>query len=429
MPRKFAILMLLLVIFISSSLSPSSQAQILRESEFGVNSHIASRYGNYDVMNWPADVIAGSGAGWVREDFHWFWIEPQQGNFQWEYYDRMVDLLVGRGLHIIGVLGHPPGWATYEPGDDPSGPSFYAPDPQRFAEFAAQVVMRYRHRIVHWEIWNEPDNPQFWLPHPDPIAYAELLSTVYPVISAVAPESNVLIGGLNPFDSSFLQTIAEHGAWWAFDIINIHPYVDPATPEAQGEIGMASIKSIERVTSWAGGKPIWVTEYGWSSLPTDRDPAGQASEEDQANYMVRAAVLLRAAGVWRVLWYSIKDEVHNGYGLMRFAGNYDDYSQPRPAYTAFVTLNRQLGGADFERPLDEIRLVSGGGVYAYRFLQDDATVDVIWALEPSIIQVPTGHAEAEVYNRNGNHWTVTAEQGALRLYPDESPIYVRQPRK
>jgi hypothetical protein len=114
---------------------------------------------------------------------------------------------------------------------------------------------------------------------------------------------------------------------------------------------------------------------------------------------------------------------------MRFAGNYDDYSQPRPSYTAFVTLNQQLGGADFERPLDEIRLVNGGGVYAYRFLQDDATVDVIWSLEPSIIQVPTRHAEAEVFNRNGNRWTVTAEQGALRLYPDESPIYVRQPRK
>lgn len=426
MPNKFITLLLLFIVFTSGTLPVSTQAQTVRTSEFGVNSHIASRYGNYEVMNWPADVIAGSGAGWVREDFHWFWIEPEQGRFQWDYYDRMVDLLVGRGLNVIGVLGHPPGWATAEPGDAPSGPSFFAPDPQRFAEFAAQVVIRYRYRIVHWEIWNEPDNPQFWLPKPDPVAYADLLSKVYPVISALAPESNVLIGGLNPFDSSFLQTIAEHGAWWAFDILNIHPYVDPAMPEAQGEIGLAAIKSIERVTSWAGGKPIWVTEYGWSSRPTDRDPAGTISEEDQANYMVRGAVLLRAAGVWRVLWYSIKDEVNNGYGLMRFARNYDDYSQPRPAYTTFVTLNQQLGGSTFERRLDEVSVVSGGSVYAYRFVRNNETIDVIWALTPSVVLLPTGAATADVYNRNGDRWTVAAENGALRLYPDGSPIYVRQ---
>lgn len=428
MSRTSIILPLLFIIFATSWLPSSSQAEALRASEFGVNSHIASRYGNYDVMNWPADVIAGSGAGWAREDFHWFWIEPEQGRFQWDYYDHMVDLLVGRGINIIGVLGHPPGWATPEPGDDPSGISFYAPDPQRFAEFAAAVVYRYRHRIMHWEIWNEPDNPQFWLPHPDPVAYAHLLSTVYPIISAAAPEANVLIGGLNPFDPSFLQTIAEVGAWWAFDIINIHPYVDPARPEDNGEIGRAAIANIQNIASWAGGKPIWVTEFGWSSRPTERDPDGITSEEDQANYLVRGSVLLRASGVWRVLWYSIKDEVHNGYGMLRFAGNFDDYSQPRPSYSAFVTLNRQLGGASFERPLEEITVESGGSVYAFRFVRDGETIDVLWALTPSSIRLPTQHAGADVYNRDGNRWSVAAEEGALRLFSDQSPIYVRQAR-
>lgn len=426
--RRSIVLVFLFVVCISSSIPPTSQAYVPPLSAFGVNSHIASRYGNYAVMEWPADVIAGSGAGWAREDFHWFWIEPEQGRFQWDYYDRMVDLMTSRGINIIGVLGHPPGWATPEPSDAPTDISFYAPDPHAFTDFAAAVVHRYRYRIVHWEIWNEPDNPNFWLPQPDPIAYGQLLSTVYPVIKAVAPEANVLLGGVNPFDPSYLQTIAEIGAWWAFDIINIHPYVDPGRPEDHGEIGIAAISNIQTVTDWAGGKPIWVTEYGWSSRPSDRDPAGQTDEEEQANYLVRGAVLLRAAGVWRVLWYSIKDETQNGYGMMRFAGNYDDYSQPRPAYSAFVVLNQQLAAAQFERRLDEIDIIGGESVYAIRFVNDSETVDVIWALKPSTILLPTAHTEAEVVSRDGHRWTVTAENGALRLYPDERPIYLRQPR-
>lgn len=409
---------------------PSSQAQEERViSEFGVNSHIASRYGNYDVMTWPADVIASTQAGWVREDFHWFWIEQEKGQFEWTYYDRMVDLLLERNLNIIGVLGHPPGWATYEPGDDLRGPSFYAPDPYHFADFAAAVVQRYRGKIVHWEIWNEPDNANFWLPQPDPYAYANLLSVVSARISLAAPETNILLGGVNPFDTRFLRIIAEVGAWWAFDILNIHPYVDPLPPEADGGIGNAALSDIYELMSWAGQKPIWVTEFGWSTIPTDRDPAGLTTEHDQANYLVRGAVMLRAAGVHRVLWYSIKDEVHSGYGMLRFASNHDDYSQPRPSFTAFANLNRMLGGAWFEREVTEI--IRGGTerVYALRFVQEPANVDVIWSLSPTMIRLPTPHNGVEVVDRDGNRWWEGAVNGYVTLYPNQSPIYVRQLRQ
>lgn len=422
---------LILSLFVLVGLLPSSSSQANAPvlSEFGVNSHIASRYNNYYVMHWPADVIASSGAGWVREDFHWFWIEPQDGRFQWDYYDRMVELYSARNTNIIGVLGHPPGWGTLHPNDDPAAPSFYAPDPELFADFAAEVVKRYRYKVLHWEIWNEPDNPQFWLPHPDPVAYAQLLSTVYMRVKEVAPEVNILMGGINPFDSTFLRTIAEIGAWWSFDIINIHPYVDPAMPEDNGGIGHSAMEHILSVMNRAGSKPVWVTEYGWSSKPSDRDPVGIVNEHDQANYLVRGAVLLRAAGAQRILWYSMKDEQHNGYGMMRFAQAYDDYSQPRPSYNAFSNLNQQLAGAGFKRPLHEvIKIDETAEVYALRFSHEQETIDVIWSLQPTMILLPTPHASAQVFNRDGAAWQVEAESGMLHLFPDDSPLYVRQPR-
>jgi hypothetical protein len=139
--------------------------------------------------------------------------------------------------------------------------------------------------------------------------------------------------------------------------------------------------------------------------------------------------LLRAAGAQRILWYSIKDEIHNGYGMIRFARAYDDYSQPRPSYTAFSNLNRQLANAQFERYLHEV-LVSDedAQVYALRFIQDNETVDVIWSLSPTSISLPTPHSHATIVNRNGDRWQEKAEGHMLRLYPNQSPIYVRQPR-
>jgi hypothetical protein len=428
MSRPAALAFVLSLLLLLLSIVPAASSYQSAASPFGVNSHIASRFTNYDVLHEPADMVASMGAGWVREDFHWFWIEPQPGVYQWAYYDRMVELFAARNVQIIGVLGHPPGWATPEPGDDPHNISFYGPDPQRFAEFAEQVVRRYKHHIVHWEIWNEPDNPQFWKPHPDPVAYAELLRTTYTHIRGTDPAATVLLGGVNPFDTRFLQALAANNAWWAFDVLNIHPYVDPAHPEAHGEIGLSALAALQEVTRWAGEKPIWVTEYGWSSRPSNRDPLGRISEEDQANYLVRGAVLLREAGAQRILWYSMKDERQNGYGMMRFAQSHDDYSQPRPAFDAFATLSEQLGSAHFERRLYEITPLTEGPVYALRFGTPFETIDVIWSITPATILLPTAQQEIEVINRDGNRWYVPAVGGYARLYPDQRPIYVRQPR-
>ncbi|NJL32756.1 MAG: hypothetical protein HC893_01475 [Chloroflexaceae bacterium] len=293
---------------------------------------------------------------------------------------------------------------------------------------------RYRNSITHWEIWNEPDNPQFWKPAPDPIAYARVLSATSAEISLVAPEANILLGGINPYDTAFLRTIAEAGAWWSFDILNIHPYVDPATPEDNGGMAGTAMANMQSVMNWAGQKPVWVTEYGWSARPSDRDPAGSTTEDEQASYLVRGAALLRAAGVQRILWYSIKDEVHNGYGLLRFASNYDDYNDPRPALTAFRVLNQRLTGATFERYRYDFQVVGEHGntgqqnVYVLRFVRGGETIDVVWSLVPGVILLTADQPQARLFNRDGFDWTVQAEGNRLRLYVGQTPLYVVQPR-
>lgn len=346
MHRLFRLLALLfpLTLLFSTPAATASPPVAPRDTVFGINSHLASRYPNYQTLSQPAGVLADTGAGWAREDFQWHRIEPQPGRFDWGFTDRVVELLTARGINIVGVLGPSVGWATPFAGDKSSNVSFYPPDPQRYAAFAQAVVAHYRGRVSYWEVWNEPDNAHYWQPAPDPAAYARLLQTAAPAIKAANPEAKVLLGGLVPFDLSFLRAIGASGAWSAFDILSLHPYVDPASPEG-GQIGVAGVGAAKALADSLGPKPIWVTEVGWATGPGDRDPAGKTDEATQANFLVRAAALLRAAGAERVLWYSFKDEGRfNPYGLLRYGAGQTDYSQPKPALVAFHTLAQQLAG-------------------------------------------------------------------------------------
>jgi len=317
----------------------------LADAPFALNTHLATRYPDPQSMNVPADLAARSGATWAREDVHWWRVQPTPDTWDWTFTDAAFRALIQRGITIVGVLGHPPGWATPDPADAPSGYSFSAPDPDRFAAFAYAVAHRYSRYIKHWEIWNEPDNPLFWKPAPDPAAYATLLERASAAVHSAVPGAQVLIGGVNPFDTTFLKSVADAGAWNSFDILAIHPYVDPATPEA-GNI-LAAADGVRALAARWGPKPIWVTEIGWASGRSDHDAVGITDEQGQADLLVRAMLLLWRSGVERIFWYTLKDDPNNPYGLVAEGSGQADFSRPKPAFYAFQTLAHQLAGAEF----------------------------------------------------------------------------------
>ncbi|HEU5015341.1 MAG TPA: flagellar filament outer layer protein FlaA [Roseiflexaceae bacterium] len=325
--------------------SPSIVVPPLDDAPFGLNTHLATRYPDPSSMSVPADVVKNAGVGWAREDIHWFRVQPKPGAFDWTFTDAAFRELIRRNIQIVGVLGHPPGWATPYAGDAPSQPSFYAPDTQLFVDYAQAVVKRYGRYVHHWEIWNEPDNPIFWQPAPDPAAYATMLKATSSAIRSIDPAAKILLGGINPFDTRFLERIGQDGAWDSFDILAIHPYVDPMRPEAAG-IGAAA-DSVRTIAARYGQKPLWVTEIGWASGRSDHDKTGAGNEQQQADNLVRAMVLLWRAGIERIFWYTLKDDPGNPYGLVAYGDGRADYTHLKPAYYALGTLNHELSNATF----------------------------------------------------------------------------------
>jgi hypothetical protein len=312
---------------------------------FGLNSHLASRYPDPSSMDVPASLISDLGVTWVREDFHWHRVEPRPDAWDWTFTDAAMRAILRRNIQVLGVLGPSVGWGTPYPSDTPGDVSYYPPDPNAFDDYVRAVVTRY-HRYVHyWEIWNEPDHGIFWRPQPDVAAYTRLLIRTAATIRAIDPEAKILVGGTNPFDTTFLRGVAENGGWGSFDIIAIHPYVDPYGPE-DGNL-IAAADGVRALAERYGERQIWATEMGWASGPSDRDSAGRADEQAQANYLTRSMLALWQAGVERIFWYSFKDDPGNPYGLVRAGASRSDYSSHKPAYDALRTLNRQLAGASF----------------------------------------------------------------------------------
>ena len=312
---------------------------------FGLNSHLASRYPDPSSMNTPASMISDLGVSWVREDFHWHRVEPRPDAWDWTFTDAAMRAILSRNIQVLGVLGPSVGWGTPYTGDTPNDVSYYPPDPNAFDIYVRAVVTRYHRYVHHWEIWNEPDYGVFWRPQPDVAAYTRMLIRTATSIRAIDPEAQVLIGGINPFDTTFLRGIAENGGWGSFDIIAIHPYIDPYAPE-DGNL-IAATDGVRALAERYGKKPIWATEVGWASGPSERDPSGRTDEQAQANYLTRAMLTLWQAGVERIFWYSFKDDPGSPYGLVRAGAGRSDYSSHKPAYDALRSLNRQLAGATF----------------------------------------------------------------------------------
>ncbi|RRR68787.1 MAG: hypothetical protein EI684_17070, partial [Candidatus Viridilinea halotolerans] len=357
---RLAMLGLLLVPLLFA-LTPTRAAPGI--SAFGVNSHIASRYPDPSGMAVPAAPLAQLDMGWVREDFQFNRISPQPNTYDWLFTDEAVAALSAQGVNIIGLLNGPtPAWSN----GGHAGSTFFPPNPEAFASFAGAVVNRYKDRIRYWEIWNEPDNALYWQPQPDPVAYTNLLRAASQAIRAADPNARILVAGIVSPEpaTTWFATIAEHGGWNAFDIVSIHPYTDPMGPE-EGQIGSAGVGLVKALVDRLGTKPIWATEFGWATGPGGR--GGVAfSDEDQANFLVRGSVLLRAAGVERVLWYKLKDG-NNGedYGLFRYASGPTDYSTYKPSFIAFRTLNQQVGAAN---PVGHIDLVPPQVVFDFESL-------------------------------------------------------------
>jgi len=286
--------------------------------------------------------MKATGVTSVRVDTNWSAVQPNgPGSYDWTSLDQELAAIQKAGLSADLIIDGCPSWAAVSDaqGSDSAPPA----SSTVFGDWAAAVAKRYSSvGARYFEIWNEPNNPAFWAPKPDPAAYTADLKAAYVAIKAVDPAAVVLSGGLAPeVDSStsysqltFLQDMYADGAAGSFDDVGYHPYSYPVDPDtissgsgwSEMYQSSPSIRSI-MVANGDSAKKIWITEFG---APTSGTPTN-VSEADQSEELVQAIARVKGLGwVGSFYIYTWEDVPNQGFGLLTVDG------AQKPAYAGVV---------------------------------------------------------------------------------------------
>ena len=286
-----------------------------------------------DKVERVAELMKEAGVGFLRMDFLWLDIEPEKGRFDFLKYDHIVDIFAKNDIKILGLLEYNPSWRQ--------GAWNAAPDHADYVNYAKQVVGHFKDRVKYWEIWNEPDTKTYWTPQDGMKSYASLLKEVYPVLKEADPTCSVVLGGLAQSHSIQLKHIYKNGGGRAFDVVNIHPFVDPLASDAM-QVLKGYYRSVykEMQANGDAAKPIWFTELG---CPGTDNPAAKGwwngkspTEAEQAEWVRKIySDPLKWPGVKKVYWAFFRDTPdHFKSGVDRFGLVREDFSK-KPAFESY----------------------------------------------------------------------------------------------
>ena len=342
----------------------SGKAQALYDDHlFGVNVSMELRFSTGEETT-VIEKLNDLSIHWVREEFNWDVIEPAQGTYDWNGYDRIMTKYNNAGVNVLGVLAYSADWASTAP-DNITIKDKYPPNESAWQNFVTAVVERYP-EIKFWEVWNEPNHINFLKTDNSIATYKAILETASGAIRSANPQAKVLLGGLSGVDSDFVRQLYLNGVKGLFDIVAIHPYRSnynqtKYTPE-ETQFGMNNLatdlyimRSMIRAYQPDSPPPIWITELGWSTWSEG------VTEKEQGDYLQRSFILSRLyPQVEKIFWYNLRDDIDTddedkNFGLY----NYNWSSKPSASAisqlaSAYPQLTIQEDHETFHKPVEEI---------------------------------------------------------------------------
>ena len=318
----------------------------------GMNVH--AMWSDAPVLTAVETSLANAHVGWLRIDVGWQSLQDTSRSAWSAYHLAELDAVVNgaraHGQHLLLTVWGTPRWANG--GKAKTVPPTAASD---YGNAIGVLANRYRGRVEAWEIWNEPNHPNYFASH-DPVAYAALVKAAYPAVKAADPSALVVAGSTSYNDVGWLGQAYAAGMGGNFDVLSTHAYqgladAPPEAPAAGSIYRFTNLSAVHDLMAAHGdaAKKIWVTEFGWSAHANQGTEANWergVTPQQQADYLVRAVELARVAYPYvdHLFWYNARDrsdtDLHsNSYGVMR-----TDLS-PKPALTALAAYLDPNGGA------------------------------------------------------------------------------------
>jgi hypothetical protein len=301
---------------------------------------------------------------WRLWDTHTTWVqlEPRKGDWDWRMLDRTVNVAQAHGVELLYTMGRTPQWASARPqemGENPNAQPGGMAEPKNLEDwrnYVRTVATRYKGRIKAYEVWNEPNLPNFYSGTPQ--AMVDLAREAYTVLKQVDPEVIVVSpSAVGPTGLPWLEKYLELGGGKYADVIGYHFYVRGQEPEAMLDF----IRQVRDITSKYGvaEKPLWNTEAGWLQ-PYRIDP------EDGPGYVARAYVLNWAGGVTRFYWYAWDNQG------ARVRMTESDETTVTSSAKAYAEIQQWLIGARMDS------LQQKDGIWISQLSRDGANSWIVW---------------------------------------------------
>jgi len=366
LPRRFR--SILTGALATATLAGAAVAEPASAAQAGMQLHVL--WGGVDAaeMELQLDQAAAANAKVIRVDVGWSSLEGA-GKGEWSDYhlgrlDAVVDGAAERGIKPLLTLAESPCWASSAPASlkdgcsgrpDLRGVTKYLPtDASDYGDALAFVAKRYGTRVAGWEMWNEPNLEFFNHGENKAERYAAFVKAAYAKAKPAAPAVTFVAGALSESDASFTEDLLDAGIGGSFDAFSIHPYSHDVSPTEARESGYRDASFIRGVPAvrevlldHGQDKPIWLTEFGWSTNTTrNAKPwTNGVDEAVQAQYIRDA---LAQASRWSyvpvAIYYGLKDNGddetsrYDTYGLTRYDGS------PKPGLAAFRAAAGGAGG-------------------------------------------------------------------------------------
>lgn len=381
------------------------------ESPFGVCTHFAQ---GWDVKLAP--LIARAGIKLVRDELYWDSVEEEKGQFDVPGHFREY-LAALKAHHLAPLIPLTFENPHYDGGNTPHTAAGFA----AYARYGAEMLRQFP-EIGAVEIWNEYNGSFCKGPAEEnrSATYAAMLKAAYPQMQRERPGVRVAGAGTAGVPWPYLEKLFQTGALAHMDVVSVHPYRYRNTPEGM-ETEMEALAALVRQHAGGHSLPVWATEYGWAVQPAEAEGDLAITELDQAKFLVRGHTLLLAGGAEKAFWYLFRDSPDfPTMGLVRGDEDAQGRHTPKPAYTAYATLIRQLQGARFVA-----REKAGPGIYVLRFeAPGGPPVRVMWAVRECrlALQVPEGEAVRQTDLMGAS---TVLKPGELVLHLTDEPVYLR----
>jgi hypothetical protein len=294
-------------------------------------------------------LVGELGVKHARVQTGWNRCEIDKGVLDFAWLDRIVDKLLERGIQPWFNLGYGNIHHTEATEPDAVGwaPIYSEESRQAWKHFVAELVKHFEGRIIHYEVWNEPDINPFWNNGTNVSEYMYLLKMTAPVIRENNSNAKIIGGatasGFSANGFGVLEEYLKQGMAQLVDVYSYHRY--RVVPELYS---VDDFRHLRAAFDAYGGEHVelWQAESGCPSQSATTQALANTpvTKEVQAKVLCRSIMTDLDMGVDYTCYFHFSDfkfyyrngycEVPNHFGVI----TYDSPPQPKPAYYALQTI-------------------------------------------------------------------------------------------